>query len=85
MDCYSNYYALVKTIKDIDSLKLLALKEVDEYRNAAIYQVETMRANMFKQFEKIESKGNVIIKADSARKIKSLGFDSTGKPQIIFK
>jgi hypothetical protein len=70
----------------IDSLKIDALKEVDEYRSAAIYQVDTMRANLRDELAYLDSLRNAKFKDNMF--IKSTGnadvyFDSiTGKPVL---
>lgn len=73
---------LDKKCPNFDSLKQAALKEVDDYKSAANYQVDTMRANLLKQAERIKSYGNVTIIEDSCCKFDEAGFDETGKPVL---
>jgi len=74
-----------------DSLKSLAIKEVDEYRAAAIYQVDTMRANLIKEYnlrnnEIIEGRYRDNMYIDTIYGPADVVFDSlTGKPKIIIR
>lgn len=47
----------------IDSLKVNALREVDEYKAKAEYQVDTMRYNMLKERNIIVSEVNALLEA----------------------
>lgn len=86
--------AAIFTYRDsvISALKEAAIMEVDEYMEAAIYQVDTMRSNMFQErdriialLDSIENKDNMIIKGDSLHDVEVIFDEITGKPKLIFK
>jgi RNA polymerase sigma-70 factor (ECF subfamily) len=82
---------------ELDSLKRAAIEEVDEYRQSAFYQVDTMRDNFMSWQEKEVKKlndlkdsllgttiyDNMIIYADSSSDNVQARFDTvTGKPYL---
>jgi hypothetical protein len=79
----------------IAELKRLVILEVDQYRDSAIYQVDTMRANfllfrdhwlsVLDSMKDSKIYGNMIIKSDTIRPFEAR-FDSvTGKPYLIMR
>jgi hypothetical protein len=69
--------------REISILHLQVMKEVDEYKSAAIYNVDTMRAN-FLALKRTKIYNNVIIRGDTLHNAEvSFGTDSI--PKLIFK
>lgn len=75
--------ALLNAEKHLDSLHVEAMKEVDDYRSAAIYQVDTMRENFLNFMDSSLFKDNMIINGDTIPGAEARFDTVTGLPYLI--
>jgi hypothetical protein len=71
----------------IDSMKSAAFTEINEFRAAAIYQVDTMRANMFAERDRIvfDLKGDSMANAEFAKQVNFMADSLAGVVDKLVK